>query len=198
MTQKKTERRYETASRNTERMFAESLKRLLKEMPLKKISVQKLADDCGVNRKTFYYHFEDVDDLLSRTLEMDALEAFQDVEACEDPEKLLQFCIEYLDKNRKMLKTIFQENISFEQTELYGGCHRIVRLMTERVEQERGQAASREYTDYVIEFYTNALAQSFYRYIHQAPDGQTKIMEYLLRLLRCSIPAALEGKQPES
>lgn len=179
-------------------MFAESLKRLLKEMPLKKISVQKLADDCGVNRKTFYYHFEDVDDLLSRTLEMDAREAFQNIEACEDPEELLRFCIEYLDKNRKILKTIFQENISFGQTRLYGGCHRIVRLMAERTEQERGQAEPREYADYVIEFYTGALAQSFYQYIYcHTPDGQTKIIEYLLRLLRCSVPATLEGKQPE-
>lgn len=196
--QKKAARRYETASQNTERMFAASLKRLLNEMPLKKISVQRLADDCGVNRKTFYYHFEDIDDLLSRTLEMDAMEAFQDIEACTEPEELLRFCIGYMDQNRKLMRMVFREHISFGRTKLYGGCHRIVRLMVERAEREQKTALPEEYREFVLEFYTDALAQSCYQYIcQQTPEDGAKMMEYLLRLLRSAIPAAL-GAAPQA
>lgn len=197
--QKKATRRYETASRNTEKMFAESLKRLLREMPLEKISVQKLADDCGVNRKTFYYHFDNVNDLLGWMLETDATGAFQNIESCNDPEELLRFCIEYSDQNRRLLKMALQDgNVGFGHLKLYGGCHRIVRLMAEHAQQKQKLDVAEEYADYVIEFYTGALARSLYQYIyHPMPDSRTKTIDYLLALLRCSIPAALAAQQPE-
>lgn len=190
---KKSTRRYETTSQNTEKMLAESLKKLLKELPLEKISVQKLVDDCGVNRKTFYYHFDSMDDLLGWTLETDAIEEFRDVELCNDPEELLRFCIEYSDKNRKMLKKAFGGNSAgFGRLKIYSGCHRIVRLMTERVEREQGVHPSEEYRTYAMEFYAGALARSFYQYIyHQIPDSKEQVIAYLLLLLESSLPAAL-------
>lgn len=190
---KKTTNRYEAASCNTEKMFADALKRLLKKLPLEKISVQKLADECGVNRKTFYYHFESMDDLLGWMLETDAIEAFRDVELCNDPEELLRFCIEYSDKNRKMLKKAFGGNSAgFGRLKIYSGCHRIVRLMTERVEREQGVHPSEEYRTYAMEFYAGALARSFYQYIyHQIPDSKEQVIAYLLLLLESSLPAAL-------
>ena len=197
MMRKRSNRRYETASQNTEKMFAESLKRLLNELPLEKISVQKLADDCGVNRKTFYYHFDSIDDLLGWTLETDAIEESRYIDRCDDPEELLRFCIEYSDRNRKMLKKAFGENSAgFGRLRVYSGCHRIVRLMVERIERERELHLSEEYRTYTIEFYTSALAQSFYQYIyHQKPDRKEQVTEYLLLLLESSLPAALAAEQ---
>ncbi|WP_295208123.1 TetR family transcriptional regulator [Ruminococcus sp.] len=37
--------------------------------PLSKITVSEIVADCNINRKTFYYHFEDVQSLLKWTLE---------------------------------------------------------------------------------------------------------------------------------
>ena len=48
----------------TKKAIAASLKNLLKEKKLNKITVQDIADDCGINRQTFYYHFQDVYDLV--------------------------------------------------------------------------------------------------------------------------------------
>jgi len=38
----------------------ESVLRLLEERPLNKITVKDIVDECGINRNTFYYHFEDI------------------------------------------------------------------------------------------------------------------------------------------
>lgn len=43
--------------------LAASLKKLLAQKPLDKITVVELTKDCGVNRQTFYYHFKDIYDL---------------------------------------------------------------------------------------------------------------------------------------
>lgn len=41
----------------TKRAMSAALKNLLKEKKLNKITVQDIADECGINRQTFYYHF---------------------------------------------------------------------------------------------------------------------------------------------
>ena len=49
----------------TKRALAASLRKLLNEKPLDKITVIDIAEDCGVNRQTFYYHFQDKYDLMN-------------------------------------------------------------------------------------------------------------------------------------
>lgn len=44
--------------------LAAALKSRLVNSSLDKITIKELTDDCGVNRQTFYYHFEDIYDLL--------------------------------------------------------------------------------------------------------------------------------------
>ena len=48
----------------TKRALATSLKKLLSQKELTKISIKDITDDCGVKRQTFYYHFADVYDLI--------------------------------------------------------------------------------------------------------------------------------------
>lgn len=43
----------------TKQLLASTLKQLMGKIPLDKISVQQIVDTCGLNRKTFYYHFQD-------------------------------------------------------------------------------------------------------------------------------------------
>lgn len=51
-------------SQVTKRALEQSLKNLLLKKPLTKITINDIADDCGINRMTFYYHFKDIYDLV--------------------------------------------------------------------------------------------------------------------------------------
>ena len=51
-------------AQTTKRALGASLKKLLAEKPLDKITVGDITQDCEVNRQTFYYHFKDVCDLI--------------------------------------------------------------------------------------------------------------------------------------
>ena len=46
-------------SQITKKALAGSLKKLSLEKPLDKLTVTDIAEDCQVNRQTFYYHFQD-------------------------------------------------------------------------------------------------------------------------------------------
>ena len=48
----------------TKLALAQSLKQLMAERTLDKITVKEIVTRCGVNRQTFYYHFKDIYDLL--------------------------------------------------------------------------------------------------------------------------------------
>lgn len=61
-------------SSSTKRTLAETLKRLLTERPFGEITVSDLLSACGMSRKTFYYHFQDLMGLLRWTLEKEAEE----------------------------------------------------------------------------------------------------------------------------
>ena len=59
-------------SQVTKRALEASLKKLLLERPLDKITVTDIAEDCGINRMTFYYHFRDIYDLVEWACQEDA------------------------------------------------------------------------------------------------------------------------------
>lgn len=56
----------------TKRALEASLKKLLLEKPLDKITISDIADECGMNRMTFYYHFQDIYDLIAWSFAEDA------------------------------------------------------------------------------------------------------------------------------
>ena len=47
-------------SQVTKRALEASLKNLLLQKPLSKITISDITEDCGINRMTFYYHFKDI------------------------------------------------------------------------------------------------------------------------------------------
>ena len=67
-------------SQITKRALASALKELLEHKPLNKITIADITEQCGVNRQTFYYHFQDI---------MEVVEWYQDQALRQSIEKSL-------------------------------------------------------------------------------------------------------------
>lgn len=52
------------SSKSTKTILADTLKRLMRDEDLDKITIDELTTTAGVTRNTFYYHFQDIYDLL--------------------------------------------------------------------------------------------------------------------------------------
>jgi probable dihydroxyacetone kinase regulator len=48
----------------TKKAIVDAFARILKEKPFEKITISDITSECGVSRMTFYYHFEDIYDML--------------------------------------------------------------------------------------------------------------------------------------
>lgn len=51
------------------REIKKSFIKLLNERPISQITVKEIVEDCGVNRNSFYYHFQDIPSLLTEICE---------------------------------------------------------------------------------------------------------------------------------
>lgn len=55
-------------SRDTRKAIQNAFLQLAKTKPADKITVREIVELCGVNRNSFYYHFEDLPDLVESSL----------------------------------------------------------------------------------------------------------------------------------
>ena len=67
------ERKNYATSEQTKHALAEALKVLMTQKPFGKISIHDITDRCGMYRQNFYYHFEDIYDLLRWLIQEEAI-----------------------------------------------------------------------------------------------------------------------------
>ena len=88
--------RHEVTSLNTKKLIANSLKKAMKVKPLSKITVSELIRDCGINRNTFYYHFDDIYDLLHWMLENELIDKVKKFNLITDSKKVMNLIMDYI------------------------------------------------------------------------------------------------------
>lgn len=69
------EKRTYAASDQTKHALAQALKTLMTQKPFDRITIQDITELCGIRRQHFYYHFQDIYDLLRWMFQEDAVSA---------------------------------------------------------------------------------------------------------------------------
>ena len=105
-------------SQVTKRALESSLKKLLLEKPLHKITVSDITDDCGINRMTFYYHFKDIYDLVEWCCQEDASRALAGKKTYETWQQGLLQIFEAVQENKPFILNVYR-SVSREQVENY-------------------------------------------------------------------------------
>ena len=83
--------------------IADTYGKLLEETSIDKITVKALIDACCISRQTFYYHFQDILDVLEYMIRRDAQEL---VERARQAENLTQVIEIYVDFSRQRVKLL--------------------------------------------------------------------------------------------
>ncbi len=88
----------------TKRLLAESLKKLLETRTLDRITVKEIVQDCGVNRQTFYYNFQDIYALMEWIFEEEEKRIIGDNRTYDTWKDGLAAVFQYLqeDSNRNL------------------------------------------------------------------------------------------------
>ena len=95
--------KHEFTSMQTKRALAASLRDIMACKSFSKITVSEIIRDCGVNRKTFYYHFEDIYALLHWMLEQETIEILKHFNLLDDYRDAVSFVMDYIESNKHII-----------------------------------------------------------------------------------------------
>ncbi len=178
---------------NTKMALAASLKKLMAKKALSKITVSEIVQDCGVNRKTFYYHFEDISSLLIWMLEQEAVKVVKKFDLLVNCEDAILFVMDYVDANQHILNCAF-DSLGREGLKkfLYSDFIGILRATIDHAEQELKLSVTEDYKQFLCDFCAEALAGTLIKWF-RAPgkSDKEKTLRYLTTVLRTTLPQAL-------
>ncbi|MBR4473306.1 MAG: TetR/AcrR family transcriptional regulator C-terminal domain-containing protein [Oscillospiraceae bacterium] len=94
----------------TKDALASALRQMMKVKPIDKITVKDIVEICGVNRQTFYYHFDDIDNLLEWVFEDDAERVLPKEVTYEHWREDMVIFIDYLENSSSFTLNVYNSN----------------------------------------------------------------------------------------
>lgn len=160
----------------TKRALAAALKNRLTQTTLDKITIQQLVDDAEVSRKTFYYHFQDVYDLLEWLLVDEAKRVLEGNTTADTWQKGLGNVLEHLQDNRPIILNIFR---SVQSDANYIKLHvtKLILPLMERIfnDQPGHEQVAPEDREFILKFYSLGIVELVMAWIETGmkPDAET-------------------------
>lgn len=175
----------------TKESLAESLKKLMNNSALTKITINDIVRDCSVNRRTFYYHFQDIYALLEWIFGTEISSVMAGNKTYQTWQQGYLQIFLYLDQNRKMVLNTYN-SIGREHLEshLYNAVFYLVSNVVEEIAVD--VKVSEEDMDFVVNFYKFAFVGLLLDYIRTKMTKDPKqIINNLNNLISGDIHRAL-------
>lgn len=178
-------------SQITKRALEQSLKNLLLKKPLTKITINDIAEDCGINRMTFYYHFKDIYDLVEWSCLEDAQKALEEKKTYETWQQGFLQIFEAVRKNKPFVMNVYH-CVHREQIEKYLKPlvdHLILDVVNEEAVGITVRESDKEFIAQVYSYIFIGLMLDWIK--EDMREDPEKIVERLATLIKGSVTAAL-------
>ena len=178
-------------SQTTKRALEASLKKLLLQKPLNKITINDITEDCGVNRMTFYYHFKDIYDLVDWIMVEDAAKALEGRQSFENWTDAFLDILHQVQDNKVLVMNVYR-SVSREQLEQY--LYKLLDSMLRDFVDRSAQGFTVQDSDkqFIIDFYKYALVGVVLEWIRRDMKTEPAVMvERMGRMLQGDLRRAL-------
>lgn len=183
----------------TKRALAASLKNLLLQKPLNKITINDIAEDCGISRMTFYYHFKDIYDLVEWACAEDAARALEGKKTYDTWQEGFLNIFQAVQENKPFIMNVYR-CVSRERIEQYLNplIHNLILGVVEEkaAEMPVGEADKQ----FIASFYEYAFIGVMLEWISNGlKEDPSAIVERTSRLVHGNILRALRafsGEKP--
>ena len=139
-------------SNATKQALEASLKKVMLQKPLDKITISDITSDCGISRMAFYYHFKDIYDLVEWSCLEDAKRALQGKKTYDTWQEGILQIFEAVLENKPFILNAYH-SVSREQIENYL-FHLTYDLLKAVVEEKTaGMQIREEQKEFIANFY---------------------------------------------
>ena len=175
----------------TKKALGNSLKNLLLKKSLNEITVSDITDDCGVNRQTFYYHFNNIPDLLEWVCISDSDKILKENRHYDNWEDGFYSVFVWANSNKAFVMNIYH-SVSLKVLLRY--LDRLVNplLMNVINEQTYGLMVKQEDKEFIANFYTNSYVGLVINWIDKGMNEDPKdIIKHLTPIVKGTVRQAL-------
>ena len=110
------------------REIKNSFIKLLTERPSSQITVKDIVEDCGVNRNSFYYHFQDIPSLLEEIIVEMTAKVIENLPEESTFEEKVTAALQEINLNKRMIYHIYgSSNREFYEKQLMKICEHVTR-----------------------------------------------------------------------
>lgn len=179
--------------KTTQRAIAYSLKELLLEKPLSKITINDIANKCDINRQTFYYHFHDITDLIEWICLEDADKVLKNNKTYATWQEGFLSIFDIMIQDRRFIMNIFH-SISLDI--LYKYLYKLVFPLIYNVVEEKakGMQVREEDKKFIADFYKYSFVAIVLQWIEDNMKEDPKaIVEHLSILVEGTVDHALRN-----
>ena len=92
---------------------------LTKKAVLKKLTVKDIVEECGITRQTFYYHFQDIPDLICYMMEQGSKELLENCLAQPTLEDKIRYLLSVALNVRPLIQRTISTSYQSELEPLY-------------------------------------------------------------------------------
>jgi probable dihydroxyacetone kinase regulator len=178
--------------------LSNALKKQLEIKSLNKITITHLVEDCGLIRQTFYYHFNDINDLCKWTFSRDLIEIISDNKNADNWQQGCLATMYYLKDNSDMVYNIVnsvdRKNLDIEAQR--GTEYIITQVINDT---SKGMNISQEDKKFMVTFYRTVLLGIIEDWIESGmKEEPVTVVDRLNKILQGNIQISLERFEKET
>lgn len=181
------------SSLTTKKAIAFTLKELLLEKPISKITINDITERCDINRQTFYYHFQDITDLIEWICVEDADKALKDKSSYETWQDGFLAVFDLMKKDYAFIMNIYR-SISHEILTKY--LYKLVYPIIYQVVdvKSKGYVVREDDKKFITDFYKYSFVAIVLNWIDgDMKDDQKKIVKRVSDLITGTIENSLKN-----
>lgn len=129
---------------NVKSMIADAFVKLVREKNIDKITVKDLVEECSISRQTFYYHFQDLLDVIEWSTEQAFADLLERSLQADDPETVMREFIDASEDASALLQKLLH---SQKREQIERLLVRSIRTYLQEMASRRGPAADLSYED---------------------------------------------------
>lgn len=189
--------RQESKYFNTASLFDEALIILLEQKDIDYITVKEICEKAGVNRSTFYLHYDTVDDLLNETLDyivkklinhfnkepkdfILSLNTLDKKDLVLINEEYLRPYLEFIKENKKAFIAVFKNPVVMKANEAYSGLEEYI---FNPILDKYGMPNNKK--KYILQFYVSGIVAIIKEWtINDCKDSIDDIMDIIIECVR--------------
>ncbi len=163
-------------------LIAATFTDMVRQKGIDKVTVKALIDACHISRQTFYYHFQDIMDVVEWSTQRAMRDTLSRSLEKDTPQDALDVLISSILENKVLLRKLLDSQRRGEMEHLF---MMTARSFFEEMLKARGPAVSLSYADLEIalDFFAFGITGTILRNLAQERTDTRKLAEQICRIL---------------